>query len=118
MKITVTTMDDVIFSLDVSEDLELENFKAFCENETGIPAHEILISHFGRPLTENSSSLKAHGVSDGDVVTLQRMFGSSSTRTSNPVLSSKYYQFEVCKNLLALIATFVSYSPTVKFGLQ
>lgn len=81
-------MDDVIFSLDVSEDLELENFKAFCENETGILAHEILISHFGRPLTENSLSLKAHGVSDGDVVTLQRMFSSSSTRTSNPVPST------------------------------
>lgn len=88
MKITVTTLDDVIFSLDVSEDLELENFKAFCENESGIPAHEILINHNGKPLTENSLSLKAHGVCDGDVVILQRMFGSSNNRARNPVLTS------------------------------
>ena len=33
MKVTVTT-DNYTFSLDVSEDLELENFKAFCEVES------------------------------------------------------------------------------------
>lgn len=84
MKITVTTLKDEIFFLDVSEDLELENFKAFCEIESGIPANEILINHNGKPLMDNSKSLKAHGIADGDVVILQRMFGNTPDRVSNP----------------------------------
>ena len=58
MKITVTTLADQIFNLEISEDLELENFKAFCEVESGISASEILIVHHGRPLTEDKRSLK------------------------------------------------------------
>lgn len=84
MKITVTTLNDEIFSLDVSDDLELENFKVFCEIESGIPSTEILINHNGKPLMENQQTLKALGIVDGDVVILQRMFNSSSERT-NPV---------------------------------
>lgn len=42
MKLTVTTSDnDLVFELDVSETLELENFKAFCEVETGISSVEL-----------------------------------------------------------------------------
>ncbi|XP_065226174.1 protein DDI1 homolog 2 [Planococcus citri] len=89
MKITVTTLNDEIFNLDVSEDLELENFKAFCEIESGISATEILISHNGKPLRDNSLSLKAHGVADGDVVILQRMFGNPQERASNAPASSQ-----------------------------
>jgi DNA damage-inducible protein 1 len=37
MKVTVITLADFTFSLEVGEDLELENFKAFCEVESGIP---------------------------------------------------------------------------------
>lgn len=37
MRITVTTLADLTFSLEVPEDLELENFKAFCEVESGLP---------------------------------------------------------------------------------
>jgi len=64
MKVTVTTLTDNIFSLDVSEDLELENFKAFCEVESGIPSAEILIVLNGRPLTDDKKSLKvtAHSI--------------------------------------------------------
>lgn len=83
MRITVTTLNDEIFSLDVSEELELENFKAFCEIESGIPSNEILINHNGKPLMENNSSLKALGICDGDVVILQRMFGTASERISS-----------------------------------
>ena len=36
MQITVTTLRGDVFSLEVPEDLELENFKAFCEAESGI----------------------------------------------------------------------------------
>jgi len=71
MKVTVTTMADAIFSLDVSEDLELENFKAFCEVESGIPAPQILVVLEGRPLTDDKKSLKDLGVKDGDMVIIQ-----------------------------------------------
>lgn len=60
MKVTVTTMADDIFNLDVSEDLELENFKAFCEVESGIPAQQILVVLEGRPLTDDKKSLKVN----------------------------------------------------------
>lgn len=93
MKITVTTLNDEIFNLDVSEDLELENFKAFCEIESGIPANEILISHNGKPLMDNSLSIKAHGVADGDVVIIQRMFGNAQDRVRNPPAPSQSILF-------------------------
>lgn len=36
MKITVTNLADLTFELEVAEDLELENFKAFCEVQSGL----------------------------------------------------------------------------------
>nr|XP_024217715.1 protein DDI1 homolog 2 isoform X2 [Halyomorpha halys] len=73
MKVTVTTLADEIFVLDVSEDLELENFKIFCEIESGFTAGDILIVHEGKPLLDNKLSMKRHGIKDGDVVILQHM---------------------------------------------
>lgn len=73
MKITVTTVTDYVFELDVSEDLELENFKAFCEVESGFPSNEIVISFKGRVLLDNKKSLKDCGISEGDVVELQHV---------------------------------------------
>lgn len=48
MKITVTTLADYSFQLDVNEDLELENFKAFCEVESGFPSNEMVIVFKGQ----------------------------------------------------------------------
>lgn len=73
MKITITTLADYIFSLDVSEDLELENFKAFCEVESGFPANEIILVFNGLPLIDDKKSLKDHGIRDNDCVVLQHM---------------------------------------------
>lgn len=73
MKVTVTTLSDDIFILDVSEELELENFKAFCEIESGVPAHEIVIIFNGRPLMDDKKCLRQHGIGDGDAVILQHM---------------------------------------------
>lgn len=73
MKVTVMTLGDDIFVLDVSEDLELENFKAFCEVECGVPALETVIAFNGRPLMDDKKSLKEHGIRDGDAVILQHM---------------------------------------------
>lgn len=83
MKVTVTTLTDYIFVLDVSEDLELENFKAFCEVESGFPATEIAIAFNGRPLLDNKKSLKEYGIKDGDVVILQHMLQHSTNTNPN-----------------------------------
>ncbi|XP_018569265.1 protein DDI1 homolog 2 [Anoplophora glabripennis] len=86
MKVTVATLTDFIFVLDVSEDLELENFKAFCEIESGFPASEIVIAFNGMPLMDNKKSLKELGIRDGDAVILQHMqTGSQTSLDQNPV---------------------------------
>lgn len=82
MKITVTTVTDYVFELDVSEELELENFKAFCEVESGFPSTEIVITFRGQPLLDDKKSLKEHGVGDGDVVLLQHAMQAASLLSS------------------------------------
>ncbi|XP_058978407.1 protein DDI1 homolog 2 isoform X2 [Musca domestica] len=73
MKITVTTTStDKVFFLDVSEDLELENFKAFCEVESGIAGAQMLVIFNGKPLMDNKQPLKHFGIKDGDCVILQK----------------------------------------------
>ncbi|XP_031829871.1 DNA damage inducible 1 homolog rngo [Nomia melanderi] len=84
MKVTVTTLSDDIFVLDVSEDLELENFKAFCEIESGVPAHEIVIAFNGLPLMDDKKSLKDYGIRDGDAVILQHMHQSGTDMNLHP----------------------------------
>lgn len=78
MKVTITTLNDEIFVLDVSEDLELENFKAFCEIESGFPAKDIILNYNGKPLLDDKKSLKEHGVHDGDVIVLLHMLQTAS----------------------------------------
>lgn len=78
MKITVTTVTDYVFELDVHEELELENFKAFCEVESGFPSTEIVIIFKGQPLLDDKKSLKDHGIGDGDVVLLQHALQAAS----------------------------------------
>jgi len=84
MKLTVTTLTDEIYNLDVSEDLELENFKAFCEVETGIPSTEISLSLDGQPLVGNAKPLKELGLKEGDVIILQHLH-SSQGNIASPV---------------------------------
>merc|ERR1712227_280933 len=73
MKVTVATLSDTVFNLDVSEDLEIENFKAFCEVESGIPSSEIGLLFNGIPMTDSRKSLKDYGVKDGDMVMMDRI---------------------------------------------
>lgn len=105
MKVTVTTLSDYIFVLDVSEDLELENFKAFCEVESGFPAPEIVIAFNGRPLMDDKKSLKDYGVKDGDAVILQHMLQSGAAAGLE---QGKLYDFHLCstiskKNCMSLL---------------
>ncbi|XP_068155669.1 protein DDI1 homolog 2 isoform X2 [Drosophila tropicalis] len=72
MKITVTTSNDQVFCLDVSEDLELENLKALCSMEIGVESDQILVIFNGRELTDNKQTLQQSGVRDGDFIMLER----------------------------------------------
>ena len=49
----MTTLSDEIFTFEVSEDMELESFRALCEIETGISAREIVVFWNGRPLHDD-----------------------------------------------------------------
>jgi len=106
MKITVTTLSDALFVLDVSEDLELENFKAFCEVEAGIPSSTMIISFNGRPLQNNLQTLKEYGIRDGDAVIVQQMQTSQSqTRKFNDPLAH-YEPTQCILNRLSINFTF------------
>lgn len=73
MKITVTTLNDLLISIDVSPDMEIENLKALCECEVGFPANDMVITHEGRPLLDNKKDLAAYGVKEDDVLLIQQM---------------------------------------------
>lgn len=60
------------FALDVSPDLELRDFVALCELESGIPAGEIQITYVEQPLKDPTRALGNYGVKDGDVVVLRQ----------------------------------------------
>ncbi|KAK1796595.1 hypothetical protein P4O66_009626 [Electrophorus voltai] len=63
---------ETTFSLDVSPDLELRDFLALCELESGIPAGEIQISYAEQPLRDLTRALGNYGLKDGDVVVLRQ----------------------------------------------
>ena len=89
MKVTVTTLGDAIFTLEVSEDMELENFKALCEFESNIPAADIAILWNGRPLNDNKRKLQDYGIKDGEILLLQRVQRSSGPGSS--MLTQSYF---------------------------
>ncbi|XP_058487947.1 protein DDI1 homolog 2 isoform X1 [Solea solea] len=63
---------ETTFALDVSPDLELRDFVALCELESGIPAGEIQITYIEQPLKDPTRALGNYGVKDGDVVVLRQ----------------------------------------------
>lgn len=83
MKITVTTLTDIIVTIDVSPDMELENFKALCECEVGLAAVEMVITHEGRPLLDNKKDLHTYGIKEGDVLLIQQMLPTPASQTPN-----------------------------------
>lgn len=72
MKVTVTLEGDSIFNMDVSEDLEVENFKALMEFESGVPASQLVLFYNGVQLQDNKKSLSSYQVKEGDVLLMQR----------------------------------------------
>jgi len=72
MKVTVATLSDTVFTLEVASDMEVENFKALCEVESGIPAAEMVLLFNGQPMVGDKKSLADIGLGDGDMVMLDR----------------------------------------------
>ena len=73
MHLTVTSVsNDSVFALDITEDMELENVKAFCEAESSIPASEILLMFNGKSLTDDKKPICEYGIKDGDMIVLER----------------------------------------------
>ena len=73
MQITVTTLSGDVFPLEVPDDLELENFKAFCEAESGIASQEMIILFNGKPLLDDKKTLKEYNVKNGDMVVMEKV---------------------------------------------
>lgn len=59
---------DLTLNLQVQPDLTLENFRAICSVEVGIPSDKIVFVHNGRTLTGDSSTLASHNVKENDVI--------------------------------------------------
>ncbi|XP_072036655.1 protein DDI1 homolog 2-like isoform X2 [Amphiura filiformis] len=72
MKVSISTELGDVFTLEVSQDLELENFLALCEFETGgqFKASQCTVMFNGNPMRERQKTLGAYGVNDGDMVFL------------------------------------------------
>uniref|UniRef100_A0A8C8HEP7 Ubiquitin-like domain-containing protein n=1 Tax=Oncorhynchus tshawytscha TaxID=74940 RepID=A0A8C8HEP7_ONCTS len=64
---------EITFALDVSPELELRDFVALCELESGIPAGEIQIIYAEQPLKDLTCALGTYGLKDGDVVVLRQV---------------------------------------------
>ncbi|XP_064822924.1 protein DDI1 homolog 2-like isoform X2 [Oncorhynchus masou masou] len=64
---------EITFALDVSPELELRDFVALCELESGIPAGEIQITYAEQPLKDLTCALGTYGLKDGDVVVLRQV---------------------------------------------
>ena len=73
MQLTLTTSSGQIINLDVSEDLELENLKAQCEFELGVPSSNLVLVWNGRPLQDNKKTLQGYGIKSGDVLLVQQV---------------------------------------------
>lgn len=90
MKISATTLAGDTFELDVADDLELENFKAFCEMESGIPSSQIIVALDGRDLIDDKVSLKDHGIKNGDLVLLKQARQTAVAQSTPPTRNRKH----------------------------
>ncbi|XP_021552179.1 protein DDI1 homolog 1 [Neomonachus schauinslandi] len=63
-------LSEATFSLQVSPDVELHDFRLLCELESGVPADETQLIFLERLLADDHCSLGSYGLRDGDVVVL------------------------------------------------
>nr|XP_055069341.1 protein DDI1 homolog 2 isoform X2 [Misgurnus anguillicaudatus] len=74
---------ETTFALEVSPELELRDFVALCELESGIPAGEIQITYAEQHLQDPTRALGNYGLKDGDVIVLRQ---AERTRAPQPTM--------------------------------
>lgn len=74
---------ETTFALEVSPELELRDFVALCELESGIPAGEIQITYAEQHLQDPTRALGNYGLKDGDVIVLRQ---AERTRAPPPTM--------------------------------
>ena len=73
MQITVSSASsDVVFPLEIPDDLEVADFKAFCEAQSDIPSAEMLVIFNGRSMDDDKKKVSDYGLKDGEMVILER----------------------------------------------
>ena len=70
MRITIKTMLGELYTVDVSGDMEVEDFKAICKIQLAIPGLDSTLIHHGETLNNGTKTLGQYGLKDGDVVSL------------------------------------------------
>lgn len=71
MKLTITTLTDIIFTLEVNDEMELENFKVLCSLDANIPAEQMTVFYHGNILSDTKKTLGAYGIKDSDMLLVQ-----------------------------------------------
>ncbi|BFZ23811.1 hypothetical protein BsWGS_26850 [Bradybaena similaris] len=92
MQITIATLSDQLFTIQVSDDLELASVKVLCEMETGVPAQEMAVVWDGRPLVQDQLTLKQYGLRHGDLLLVQHLRGQVSPGSDLQGLGSTQQQ--------------------------
>lgn len=94
MKLTITTLTDLVFSLEVSDDMELENFKVLCSMESNIDVSRLVAFFNGAPLADPKKSMSSYGIKDGDMILIQEQ-GKSSGAASTSNVTQQYSEAAV-----------------------
>ncbi|KAJ6224479.1 hypothetical protein RDWZM_003024 [Blomia tropicalis] len=81
MKLTLTTLTDLVFTLEVNEEMEIENLKALCSLETNISVESMTIFYNGNQLSDGKKTISQFGIKDGDMLLVQDR---PSTMSNNP----------------------------------
>ncbi|XP_022092810.1 protein DDI1 homolog 2-like [Acanthaster planci] len=96
MKICVTNIAGDVFTMEVSPELELLNFKALCEFDCGVLSQQCAVIHNGVLLKDPNKTLGAYGVKDGDMILLQQTQQLPSPQQGNPgLLNLDFSQIQV-----------------------
>ncbi len=94
MKISVA-FEDNLYSLDISDDSEIEILKTLLEFESGLPPSDFAIYYNGVQMREMKKTLKYYGVKDGEVLVMTRRLARPPQRSSGGTLLL-YSQFLSC----------------------
>lgn len=73
MHLTITSASsDAVFPLEVPDDLDIANLKAFCQAHSDIPAEEMVVIFNGKTLDDEKKSVAECGIKDGEMLLIDR----------------------------------------------